>query len=104
MITTISCTPPPIVQNLNRKLLMSCLERINWDIQNTLIPKANKKIRTQDIGKKRKFDNLLAEFKEVYERKKIEEAEYKTKIKEKIEKRSNFSNTGQTCIFKRMDT
>ena len=103
-ITTIVSFPPPILQYFDPYLLLDYIERLLRRVQTIIIPKSAKKIRLQDVGKRRDFDKLLIEFHEVYERKTIEKAEYKAKIKEKAQKRPHIPNSGGVMRFKRMDT
>ncbi len=101
MSKTISIIAPEIVQYFDRHLLGTFLDRIHHTVSNSIVPRANKKIRPQDVKKIRQFNALLNEFQEVYERKKIEEADYKAKVKEETKKR-DFQNAGQTSSFKKM--
>jgi hypothetical protein len=101
-MNTIGNLPPILRERFNIYMLDPLLGMMKY-IENEVIPLSIKKIRPQDIGKRRKFDELLKEFREVYERKKTEEANYDAKVKEEIKKRPSFSNTGRTFIFKRME-
>lgn len=102
MITT-TILPPPILQHFNVYLL-DYLAGILNDVNNNIVPLAIMKIRKQDIGKQREFNKLYNDFLETYERKKIEEAEYKAKIKEMVQKEPCISNSGKTARFTRMES
>lgn len=91
-----------IKQQFNRHLL-DPLYGFYMDVIEKLVPFANRKIRPQDVGKRREFDKLLKEYKETYERKKIEKANYEAEIKEKIKKVPRIPSTGETVRFKRME-
>jgi len=104
MVTTKTIIPPEIRQYFERKLLLlGTLEyymmKLKW-----IIKLSEKKIRPQDIGKKRKFDALLKEFYEVYESKQNEETIYEAARKEKSKERPCIQNAGATMRFKRLDT
>jgi len=101
MIETITISPPEIRFKFNKYLLMTYLERVDLRCQE-LQAKAIKKFR-KCLGKQREFNDLLTRFKEMYERKKKEEDEYREKIKAKT-KRSLPSNSGTTCTFRRMES
>lgn len=102
-ITTTCNLGPLIYQSFDPYLLMSFLEISFKDLHERVIPRALKKIRSQDIGKRKQFEILYQKYMETYERKKIEEAEYDKKIKEALQKRPNIPNSGQTCSFRRME-
>lgn len=101
MITTTTSIPPQIVQYFNRYLLDPLYGSLR-DLEDRLIPIANKKIRACDTGKRKEFDKLLKEYRETYERKKAEEAHYNAEINEKIKKRPSFPTTGKTMRFERV--
>lgn len=103
MIKTVCCLPPPIQQYFNPLLLMEGHDRKKHYVENKIIPLSLKKIRSQDVGKRRQFDKQLKEFYQVYERKKIEKANYDAKIKEAAKKRPSLPATGGTCRFTRME-
>ena len=100
IITTSACLPPLISFGFSTYLL-DPLFGMKVRVEETIIPLSLKKIRSQDVGKRKEFDKLLKEYQEVYGRKKNEEAEYKAKIKEAAEKRPRFPNAGSTMRFKR---
>lgn len=100
VITTITNLPPPIIQHFNRFLLDFLLGLLMM-VGEKIIPLSVKKIRPQDVGKRREFDLLHKEFTEVYERKKAEEAEYKSKVKKASEKVPRLPNSSGTMRFKR---
>lgn len=102
--TTIAQLPPPIKQYFNRFLLMDILERKKWSLENVIHPLAKKKIRPQDVGKQREFNLLLLKYQEIYERKKIEKADYEAACKEKEKKVPHFPTSGGTMRFRRMAT
>ena len=100
-VTTNVHLPPNIVQKYNPLLLMNYFQRVKWRVDNVILPLSSKKIRPEDVGKRREFDKLMKEFEEVYGRKEAEEADYKEKIKEKG-KRPCLPIAGATISFKRM--
>jgi hypothetical protein len=92
--------PPPILQFFDPFLLdpfYGMLRRV----QDIIIPLAKKKIRPQDVGKRKEFELLKIKFMETYERKKVEEEEYKTEIKNSA-KRPTIPLTGGTVRFRRL--
>lgn len=97
---TIINLPAMIRQNFDPLLWLDDIERYRWIVDNKIVPKRNKQIRSQDVGRARDFKKLLEEFEEIYERKKIEKAEYDAKI-QKAKKRRDLSITSGTCQFKR---
>lgn len=102
MITTVVNLPPLIIQHYNEYFLRDLPDRLMLRVEEQIKILAVKKIRAQDIGKKRDFDNLLKQFYEVYERKKIEKAIYDAEIKEKREKVPRISATEGTMHFRRI--
>lgn len=104
MTKTITCTAPQISTPFNPYLLLDFLGRLDRRLRKEIIPKAHKKIRVQDTGKQRKFNSLIKNFMEIYERKKAEEVIYKAKVKEAQQKIPNLSPAGSTIRFRRMDT
>ena len=102
MITT-TILPPPIQQHFNRYLLLSWPDQLKHKIKDEIFPLYNKKVRPQDTGKIRDYAILMKMFEEIYERKKIEEEEYKTKIKN-APKRPSIPTTGGTCRFRKVVT
>lgn len=101
MPTIITSAFPPMVKQSFNPYLLDPLMGMFMHINNKIIPLADKKLKIQDVGKKREMEKLIKEFKEVYERKKIEEEEYKAKIKN-AKKRSFIPNASETCTFKRL--
>lgn len=99
-VVTRTVIPPQIIQYFNRHLL-DPLFGLYCDVRDLILPRAKKKIRPQDVGKQREFDKLYAEFLEVYERKKAEEAEYKEKVSKAAQERPRLPNEGGTMRFKR---
>lgn len=98
MITT-TILPPPIKQFFD-PMLLDPLQGIKLTVENKIISLAKKKIRPQDRGKKREFERLLKQFYETYERKKIEETQYKEKIKA-ASKRPDFATASKTETFRK---
>jgi hypothetical protein len=99
-VTTYAALPPPIQQFFD-PFLLDPLYGMLRRVQDIIIPLAKKKIRHQDVGKRKEFDLLKIKFMEAYERKKIEEEEYKTKIKN-TQKRPSIYASEETCRFRRM--
>ncbi len=100
-IKTISIILPTINQNYNKNLLSTPLpSRLDYyhHAREKIIELSKKKIRIQDIGKKRELEKLLKEFEEEYERKKIEKENYEREVKESKEKMPPCS---ATMCFKR---
>lgn len=93
-------TVVPIISTSFDPYLLDPMKGIKIRMEKIIIPLSIKKLRTQDVGKKRDFDKLLKQFYEVYERKKIEKEKYETKIKN-ASKRSGISSQGGTCQFRR---
>lgn len=104
MTITTTTLPPKINTYFDPDLLMDYLQRMEKRVKNKIITLANKKIRVQDIGKKKEFIKLSIEFEEVYGRKNDEKEKFKKEIKEKIENMPNISNSSSTFRFKRMET
>lgn len=94
---TTTILPPPIKQFFD-PMLLDPLQGIKLTVENKIINLAKKKIRPQDVGKKREFERLLKQFYETYERKKIEETQYKEKIK-KADKRSSLPAASKARPF-----
>ncbi|HEX4374902.1 MAG TPA: hypothetical protein VHZ50_16475 [Puia sp.] len=103
MKTTTISLPPPLITKYFDPYLLDRLLGMYKKVQNRIIPLSKKKIRDQDVGKKKEFMSFLEKFYEEYERKKIEEAEYKEKIKN-YKKRSSLPNTAETFRFKRFQS
>lgn len=101
MINIVSA-PPPVLTNFNPYLL-DPLMGIRHHVEKHLCRLYRKKIRPQDVGKRKEFDKLMKEFYEVYGRKKIEEEEYKTAIKNAPE-RPRISSSGGVMCFKRFQS
>lgn len=101
MIITKWVTAPPIETHFSPYLLDPLLGFL-LEVQRTIMPKAKKKIRPQDVKKRRMFDQLHQLFMEMYERKKDEEALYKEKIREAMEKMPGLPLKGKTCTFSRI--
>jgi hypothetical protein len=80
--------PPEVKEFYDRFLLNPlhpydlCRERVEGKI----VLHARKKIRSQDKGKRRRFDSILKDFMEMYEWKKAKKIEYEAKIKEAKER------------------
>ena len=104
MSITVSVLPPQIKQTFNKNLLMTYIERIKYDLETKIIPLSNKKIRPQDVGKRKQFESLKNKFMDTYERKKIAQLEYDAEKKKKAEEMPSFSTTETTRIFRHMDT
>ena len=98
-ITVNTVIPPAVIESLDIMLLDPLLGM--YRRFEKLVVRAEKKIRAQDVGKRRDFDKMSRQFEEVYERKKAEEAEYKKSVKEASQKRPCLSATGSTLKFKR---
>jgi hypothetical protein len=104
MSTTSGSLPAQLRQYFDPFMLFDGLQRCEWKVKNKIIPNSHKKIRAQDVRKKREFDKLLKEFYEEYGRKKIEKDNYDAEIKEKIQKRPHLSNQGGIMRFKKMES
>ena len=100
---TIYPTCPEIRQQFNPDLLLTTLQRYLRNVRNKIIPRAAKKLKNCS-GRQREFDKLKKEFHEVYERKTIEEANYKAKMQKKAEERPCIPISGGTMRFKRIYT
>ena len=100
MIVTTTNVPPAIQQYFNR-FLLDFLYGLLYKLENEILPRSLKKIRPQDTGKRKLFNLLYKEFYEVYERKKIEEAEYKEKVSKAAQKVPRIPTTGGIARFKR---
>jgi hypothetical protein len=92
---------PTIKQYFNPNLLLSTLERLKYNVNNKILPLAMKKLQNCP-GRQAEIDKLLDKFMSVYERKEIEEADYKAKNKKKIEERSCISISSRTMCFRRL--
>jgi len=91
--TTISIVAPKILSSFSPDLLISILDRNKKNVETKILKLQRIKIRTQDLGKRK-------EYYEEYERKKTEEKNYETKIKDAHE-RSRLSTSSSTVQFKR---
>jgi hypothetical protein len=98
MIQTITILPSQIRTRFD-EMLLDPLYGL-WKRFEDKIKPLRRKIRFQDVGKRRDFDKLTREFEDLYERKKIEEEEYKAKIKN-AKKRPDIPVTGSTARFTR---
>lgn len=98
MIQTITILPPQITTQFD-EMLLDPLYGL-WKRFEDKIKPLYRKIRSQDVGKRKEFDKLTKEFEELYERKKIEKADYEAKIKN-AKKRPSIQNTGRTMRFTR---
>jgi len=98
--TTISIVAPKILSSFSPDLLISILDRNKKNVETKILKLQRIKIRTQDLGKRKEFDKLIKEYYEEYERKKTEEKNYETKIKDAHE-RSRLSTSSSTVQFKR---
>lgn len=101
-MTEIICVLPPIANQHLNPALLGPSPGLKIYAEDKLIRLANKKIRSQDVGKRKEFDRLLIEYRKVYERKKIEEAEYKEAFEKAKKKRPCIPNTSKTAIFRRI--
>jgi hypothetical protein len=97
---TTTILPPPITTYFSPYLLDPLLGSLIY-VEKTLIPLSLKKIRIQDTGKRKQFDELLKKYRETYEWKKAEEAEYNQKIKEAVQKRPSLHSTKKPMQFTR---
>jgi len=104
MIKTMSNLPPKLIQCFDSELLLDFLERSYKRFTGKICRLQRKKIRPQDIGKRKEFDKLAKMYLEEYERKKIEKENYETETKELAKKVSHISTTGSTMRYKRMDS
>ena len=95
---------PIIKQMFDPDLLLDFLGRSLKRLNTKIFPLSEKKIRPQDIGKRRDFDRMKIEFEELYVRKKAAQEKYDKESKELSEKRPRLSAKGGTCMFKRMGT
>ena len=103
MITR-TITPPCISFGFDGDLLMSTLQRMDKSFRTKICPLAERKIKPEHVGRRREFDKMKAEFEELYERKKAEEADYSAEISKKIKERPRFSASGKTMFFKRIQS
>ncbi len=99
---TINVLPPAIKQSFDSYLLDRLLG-MKMRVENKIKPLFQRKNRLQDIGKKKEFETLLIKFQDTYERKKIEEEQYKEKIKN-AKKRSRTPDTGGVMRFRRFQS
>lgn len=95
---------PPVIMQYYNPLLLDHLNFLLSKVEMEIIPLANRKIKPEHTGRRKQFDKLLKEYREEYERKKIEQVKYRAAIKEKAKKRPGLSNAGGTYVFARMDT
>lgn len=93
---------PLILGYFNSDMLLDFLARSYKRFSQNVCRLQRKKIRPQDVGKRKEFDHLAKLYCEEYERKKIEKEKWETETKELAKKRSSFSNASSTCRFKRM--
>ncbi len=103
MITT-TISAPAISMIFDGNILMNTLQRIHHKLENTIKPLCQKKLKDDHIGRRRQFIILLMKFSETYERKTIEEADYKAEIKAKIEKRPHISASSTSACFRRLQS
>jgi len=101
MMELIEALPPMIMQSFSCDLLMESWERIYERKYPKIKQIADKKIRKQDVGKRREFEKLEKQLAEAYERKKIEKVQHDKEVKEAIQKRPYLPNAGSTCKFTR---
>ena len=98
-INTILSLPPPIKTHFSTYLLDPFYDL--WRrFEDEIKPRANQKIRPQDVGKRKEFEKLTKDFIEIYECKKDEKAQYDEKVKNAT-KRSSLPFTGSVARFKR---
>ncbi len=96
--------PPKIRQYFNKHLLLwGTLEYYKMKLE-PILERSKKKIREIDVGKRRRFNELLKEFFEVYESKQNEKADYDAALAKKGKERPRFSNEGSTIQFKRVES
>lgn len=102
MIKHIASFAPQIAQRYNPLLLYTALERMHHDYKRITL-RSHKKIRPQDVGKRREFQYNVLLFMDIYERKVKEEAEYQETVKASRKERSCLPNTavGKSCHFTR---
>lgn len=81
-------------------LLMTALQRMWYQFEKKILPLYNKKVRPQNVGKKKEFQYLSLKFLEQYERKTKEEDEYQEKVKAARKERPSLY-VGKTCRFSR---
>lgn len=103
-VITIYNIPSKIIQKLNAHLLLEIPDLCIYKLQTNIIPLSLKKIKDTHSGRQREFNELLIKFRDLYERKKTEKAEYTAKIKEKTKERSCIPATVNVCKFTKMDT
>ena len=103
MVTTVVNLPPPILGYFNSDLLMDFLARSYKRFSQDICRLQHKKIRPQDVGKRKEFDKLAKLYLEEYERKKIEKEKWEAETRELAKKRPRFPNASSTCRFTRMD-
>jgi len=103
MVKTIVLIPPKIKLYFSKYLLLwGTLECYKLKLDH-ILERAKKKIREIDVGKRRRFNELLKEFFEVYESKQNEQADYEAALKQKGKERPRFSTSGTTMQFKRVE-
>lgn len=94
---------PVILKQFYDPYLLNPLYGMFRRVEDKIKPLSKKKIRIQDVGKSKEFEELLIKFQDTYERKKIEKEEYDTKIKNST-KRSSIPTTGGTIRFTRFQS
>jgi len=105
-MTTSFVQPPNINLSFNQNLLkFGCFDKLqNLDYElSEIIKLANKKIRNQDVGKKREIERLLITHRGYHERAKIKKEIYEKAI-ENAKKMSRLSNAGPFMRFKRFQS
>ena len=100
-VTTTCIAPPEINLYYDSDLLLENWQRIYKRVKTRVIPLSERKIRSQDTGKRKDFDKLLQEFDKVYAEREIEKADYEAKKKEAYEKRPCFPTTSRPMQFRR---
>jgi hypothetical protein len=99
-ITVISVLPAPITHFFSKFMLLDALGRKQVQFEQLRVLAA-KKLRAQDRGRRRQFEELSKNFKEFYGQKEAEKAKYQAKVKEKSQKRPHLQACGATFRFKR---
>lgn len=99
---TITNLPPKILQSFSSLLLLyGTIKYYSYVFEHVIIPLSNKKIRFQDVGKKREFEELKKEFMDLYGSKEKEETDFDAETKKMVEERPHLSSTGIICKFRR---
>lgn len=98
------CPPTLLHQSFDPDMLLDFLGRAIKRLNKHIIPLSHKKIRAQDVGKRKQFDKLCTLYLEEYGRKTIERERYKKEIEEAVQKRPRLSSAGGTMRFSRMDS